>query len=803
MEGSFMAENITLMSLKQMIDLSLGMVHPGVIHFDILHQVLQAILQQLNMMELRVQIKGKKSVDMLQFTTIPPGSKISSIKGSVGIPEYPSGSAATHSALLPIQPPLSTVSVSADSHGMPLQLSMKEFPQRYESIPAAAFQMEGDTPGKSIVEKRPSREMNIIVLDNKPKPLEHTVSITVEQMQWIFDAIHSLQSQITELNLMPNNLGGVRETTNPSGSVKGSVVQNTSIRGSSGIAPPPQVGAGGMSKGSNHTVDVLQILTLTRRVDAVEETAEKLATMIDDFRSEYAFGSTTDISSIKSLEDLEGKSITTMGNKGALELLTKELKHLKSLFSSEAENEMGEIGDVEINLRAKLKTIEVKVRQQMDQLLALDHQTGGNIENLFGQCSKLESELQFLDRRVSEAISKQNYPIVDLSDRCNKLEDIISDVTNQQQRVLDSEAKREMKMSAVLEQIEMLKISKVEKEEFFESLEKKLDTDEIERKVSRELFNTTFDDLRLNLDETITKLSTQEELWQKTLQDMQGEILTKLEKNEMIAMQDFVKEKLKTLQEKLKAMKLYQKEQEAAATKHKLMKNVKCLSCDADVGIKTKQTAEDFPRSPTLPPTKTIAPYLAYELDVLRKQQRGMNLSRNLHHFQAMMNKKGDRTENRYCGGPHTLTTPVQRVTRVGHFLEQWGPDVVSAKDKFIKGTDGNVYIGTEQGKSKKGRPSLNVESFFLERGNQTEFPEKDGSIQRGQSRFKKEEDEVATTIRKKSSRGSSVSGTLNQSQRPEEIVKKSVEIAEPKEHVAKQISAFSFDEDPSKFPYL
>lgn len=52
-------------------------------------------------------------------------------------------------------------------------------------------------------------------------------------------------------------------------------------------------------------------------------------------------------------------------------------------------------------------------------------------------------------------------------------------------------------------------------------------------------------------------------------------------------------------------------------------RNVKCLSCDADVATKTEVDPGDYPRSPTLPPTKTIAPYLAYELDVMRKQQRG------------------------------------------------------------------------------------------------------------------------------------------------------------------------------------
>lgn len=46
---------------------------------------------------------------------------------------------------------------------------------------------------------------------------------------------------------------------------------------------------------------------------------------------------------------------------------------------------------------------------------------------------------------------------------------------------------------------------------------------------------------------------------------------------------------------------------------------------------------------------------------------------------------------NRYCGGSHTVTTPQQRVTRMGHFLEQWGPEIAPLKETIIKGTDGHV----------------------------------------------------------------------------------------------------------------
>lgn len=48
---------------------------------------------------------------------------------------------------------------------------------------------------------------------------------------------------------------------------------------------------------------------------------------------------------------------------------------------------------------------------------------------------------------------------------------------------------------------------------------------------------------------------------------------------------------------------------------------------------------------------------------------------------------------NRYCGGSHTVTTPAQRVARTGHFVKQWGPDVLPLTSGLAAGDDGKVNI--------------------------------------------------------------------------------------------------------------
>ncbi|XP_025833108.1 uncharacterized protein LOC108734577 isoform X2 [Agrilus planipennis] len=156
-------------------------------------------------------------------------------------------------------------------------------------------------------------------------------------------------------------------------------------------------------------------------------------------------------------------------------------------------------------------------------------------------------------------------------------------------------------------------------------------------------------------------------------------------------------------------------------------RNVNCISCDKDVIMRKELDTSLFPPKPGLPPTKSMAPYLAYELDALRKQQRCMPQGRDLNQFENMMSSpkkpdKGDHICNRYCGGSHTVTTPQQRVTRMGHFIQQWGPEGLS-EEHHIKGTDGQFYKGSEIRSPKdedipeeafKTRPSMMVQGDIL-----------------------------------------------------------------------------------------
>lgn len=51
-------------------------------------------------------------------------------------------------------------------------------------------------------------------------------------------------------------------------------------------------------------------------------------------------------------------------------------------------------------------------------------------------------------------------------------------------------------------------------------------------------------------------------------------------------------------------------------------RNVQCISCDKDVVMRKEMDPSLFPQPYALPPSRSMGPYLAYELDALRKQQK-------------------------------------------------------------------------------------------------------------------------------------------------------------------------------------
>lgn len=123
-----------------------------------------------------------------------------------------------------------------------------------------------------------------------------------------------------------------------------------------------------------------------------------------------------------------------------------------------------------------------------------------------------------------------------------------------------------------MEAIEFLKTVKADREDLEDALADKADQQVVNRKVSHDQFDAACDDLTKSLEDALCKLQIQEEMWKQALENMQNELGNKLNKAEISPLRDFVNAKLKSLQERLKALVTLKKESEAAGTKSRLLR---------------------------------------------------------------------------------------------------------------------------------------------------------------------------------------------------------------------------------------
>ncbi|XP_076299008.1 uncharacterized protein LOC143217998 isoform X3 [Lasioglossum baleicum] len=351
--------------------------------------------------------------------------------------------------------------------------------------------------------------------------------------------------------------------------------------------------------------------------------------------------------------------------------------------------------------------------KQMRQAVETDQEESidqNEITTMNERILKLEKDVICLQEMVNSGPMAGVTGSAELDELVSKITSVQNDMEKLNQtadRLIDDKENREVHLNALLEQIELLKTIKADREDLEDALADKADAQAVHRKVSYDQFDAACDDLAQGLEDAINKLGNQESIWQQALDEVQREIEGKVDKIEMTPLKDFVSSKLKAVQDKLRTVAQMKEDTEAAGTK-KLLRDVQCISCDKNVVMRTQDTTKL--RLESFPCGISMKPYLTYELDQVRKQNRRLPHSRNMIQYEAALQEEAkkqrsarsdklvksprDHLCNRYCGGSHTVTTPQQRVMRMGHFITQWGPEVVQLTEGMVKGTDGKMYKG-------------------------------------------------------------------------------------------------------------
>ena len=141
------------------------------------------------------------------------------------------------------------------------------------------------------------------------------------------------------------------------------------------------------------------------------------------------------------------------------------------------------------------------------------------------------------------------------------------------------------------ENLQNLKNEKVNFTDLQELLSSKADYDVVrQQKVSVEDFDNSRTEMIKTLMEMTTKIAESEKEWKKTFEFLRNSLDSKQEKKESDATVDEIIKKVNGIFDRLSTLNLLKNENEAAGTKYRLLKGVKCISCNSSSSMRVVDT---------------------------------------------------------------------------------------------------------------------------------------------------------------------------------------------------------------------
>ncbi|XP_073801342.1 uncharacterized protein isoform X8 [Danio rerio] len=242
--------------------------------------------------------------------------------------------------------------------------------------------------------------------------------------------------------------------------------------------------------------------------------------------------------------------------------------------------------------------------------------------------------------------------------------------------------------------VEELGVKKADKELVEMEIEIKADKQALDNKVSSMQFDSMTEQLNNMLQELLSKITGQEQDWNKVIEKISTEMDSKLNRIELDPLKKQLDDRWRTIHKQLQTPQMPEQE-DAAGIRKQLVARFHCISCDRPVEMMTPgQHLMSLPSAPGLPSHKSSRPYTVYELEQVRQHCRSERIPEMADYSYL----------SRSCGGSHTLTYPSRRYTRLQHITHliqsqeesrpvSTGPPAQAAEVNIL-GLNGQVYKG-------------------------------------------------------------------------------------------------------------
>ncbi|XP_039596243.1 glutamine-rich protein 2 isoform X1 [Polypterus senegalus] len=305
------------------------------------------------------------------------------------------------------------------------------------------------------------------------------------------------------------------------------------------------------------------------------------------------------------------------------------------------------------------------------------------------QLAKLKEQLKTINdekHKDGEFLGRIRRDIQQLQAECERL-------NTTGKRMMDERDQQEQRLKHIYEAVQKLEEKKADKVHVEMEIDVKADKDALEGKVSRMQFDATTEQLNGMFQDLMSKISGQEQDWQKVVEKISNEMECKLNRIELEPVKRQLEERWNAIRKKLQETTVPYNSDDAAGIRKQLVARFHCISCDRPVNMMVP--------SPHLL-TVTSAPGLPHR----------SNRSYTLHDQEPLRHPfKSERAADtdysylvapRSCGGLHTLTFPHRRYTRLQppQILQQEeevapAPNSIRNKEEIgILGLDGQIYKG-------------------------------------------------------------------------------------------------------------
>ncbi|CAM9982495.1 unnamed protein product [Bubo scandiacus] len=682
------------LSLSQLLDVAIGTPQAGAVNFTALYSLLQAMLGHLGLQDLPAPGRGHSPTPLLGRDQ-PPEAPPREEGGQGGGP----GTESLTPAKDPLQGAVSTpqdASVAADVGQMKTKIEENE--SSISKAVALSQDLLEEIGGMKAAQSRMEEDIRMI---------QETLGMG------------NLQDAAGQLPALRDQTALDSDVTSTPGAQPASSDTQSTTPGVQPGTPSTQSTTPRVQPGAPSTQ------TTTPRVQPGSPDKESISSVLADLQGR--------VSSLQGLtSDLQGKN----GKIRQLEDALGKLEVAGANWRGDVSDQITlQLGSTLQEVKRKLKELEEQQEMTKATLERLVAKTADELQEQLGEPRAMvastgqeQAEVQAACPVCSTDISKQ---VGQLLQRYEKLQELVDDCMSRQAagkvvrqlpgrsqdeellkriqaavtqvqgdyeqlnsvtgNLLHDRHQKEKDIEALFRSLERLEKEKANKEDLVLGIDVKADKTALAGKVSRTQFDASMERLNEMIQETLSRVTGQEQGWHQLQRQLSEEMDSKLDRLELGPFRQQLEEHWRSTLEQLKEKEPLTEADDAAGTKKQLLAHFHCMSCDRPLSVLVPGPhIVAIPYMPPLPPHLDGRSHTVLEMEQTPQ-----------HSHRERVAECGYPSVPRRCGGRHTLTHPLQRGPRrqphpPGAPRPLQPPTLLPIKhdETELLGQDGHIYRG-------------------------------------------------------------------------------------------------------------